>query len=573
MKNWKIKKSSESFLPELTKKYSSVILRLLKNRGIESFEDIENFFDFDYEKNLNDPNLISGMKEAVERIIKAKNSKDGGEKIAIFGDYDADGVSSSAVLFEALQDLGFDQVVCYIPDRQTEGYGMNEESINYLAKEKAKLIITVDCGITGYEEIEKAKKLGMDVIVTDHHHAPKKLPSALAVINPNIPDSGFPFKGLAGVGVAFKLAQALYQKQAPEKQEKLKWLLDLVALGTIADCVPLLGENRVLVKYGLIVFSKTKRAGLQEMFKVGRIDISENNIPDARKVAFQVAPRINAAGRMDHANVAYKLLIEKDSAKARIMALELEDKNKERQKVTAEIFREVQVLANNSFKDKKIIFAENPHWQVGILGLVAGKIAEEFQKPTVILQRQEKEYVGSLRSIPEVNIIKILEKCSDLLLRFGGHSQAAGVSVAHGNIEKFYAKISALVEEELKGKEITPSIEIDCEISVDDINWEFVADLKKMEPFGNGNEEPIFLMRNVIISDLKIVGNGQKHWKLSIRGESGSPKIFDAIGFSLVEKFPNLKKDDKIDIVFGLSEDEWNGNKKIQIKMIDLRLV
>jgi single-stranded-DNA-specific exonuclease len=296
------------FPSELLEKYNPITLQLLSGRGLKNEKDIEEYFSFDYEKDLGDPNLISGMAEAVERIGKAKEDQ---EKIAIFGDYDADGVSSSALLFEVFSDLGFQDIICYIPDRQTEGYGMNDEALEYLSKEKVNLVVTVDCGITNISEVEKAKELGMDVIVTDHHYALEKIPGAHAVINPTIPNSGFEFGELAGVGVAFKLAGALYQKQAPDKQEKLKWLLDLVALGTVADCVPLLSENRTLVKYGLIVFSKTKRVGLQEMFKVGRIEIGDGKIPDARKIAFQVAPRINAAGRMDHANVAYSCSLRK----------------------------------------------------------------------------------------------------------------------------------------------------------------------------------------------------------------------------------------------------------------------
>jgi single-stranded-DNA-specific exonuclease len=254
------------------------------------------------------------------------------------------------------------------------------------------------------------------------------------------------------------------------------------------------------------------------------------------------------------------------------MALEVESNNQKRQKITAEIFREIQVLATNSFKDKKFIFASSEHWPVGILGLVAGKISDEFQKPTIVLQRQETEFVGSLRSIPEINIIEMLGKCSELLTRFGGHSQAAGVTVKPENIEKLYEKMSQLIEEELAGKEIIPVIDVDCEVTLDNINWEFVSELRKMEPFGIGNQEPVFLAKNVIVSDLKIVGNGSKHWKLSLRSVSGSPKIFDAIGFSLATKFPDLKKDDKIEMVFNIQEDEWNGNKKIQLNLIDLRV-
>jgi len=569
MPNWKIKEKVKINNVELEKKYHPVVLQLLSNRGIEKKEDIEKYFKADYETDVSDPFLFADMEKAVARIAEAKEKK---EKIAIYGDYDADGVTATALLFETLEKLGFKNVVVYIPDRQLEGYGMNMEAIEFLHKEKINLIITVDCGITSQEEIEKAVKLKMDVIITDHHHIPRELPKALAIINANIKNCQYPEKNLAGVGAAFKLAQALYQKMKPEEAEQLKWSLDLVAIGTVADCVPLLGENRVLAKYGLIVLSKTKRNGLLEMFKVGRISISEDDMPDTHKISFQIAPRINAAGRMDHASFSYKLMIEKDAIKARDMALEVESKNQSRQKITGEITREVRAIAENMFKGKKFIFAENEHWPVGLLGLVAGKISDEFNKPTLILQRQEKEFVGSLRSIPQINIIETLEKCSKLIIKFGGHAQAAGVRVAHDKIEKFYAKFGQLIEDQLAGKDITPQIEIDAEIGADDLNWDLVGQIKKMEPFGEGNEEPVFLARNMIVESFRIVGNGSKHLKISLRSGDNSPKIFDGIGFGMGDKFPNLKNGDCVDIIFNLQEDEWNGNKKIQLKLIDLRI-
>lgn len=566
---WKIKEKENEFSQELLKDYSLTILNLLKHRGIHKKEEIANFFYPDYEKDLSDNSFYPEIEKAIDRIILAKKNQ---EKIAIFGDYDADGVSASAVLYETLSILGIKNVICYIPDRQAEGYGMNQNALKYLSRKEVNLIITVDCGITGFQETEQAKKLKMDVIITDHHYVPEKLPEALAVINPHISEAKFPFKDLAGVGVSFKLAQALCKKIDFSKEESLKWLLDLVAIGTIADCVPLFGENRVLVKYGLIVLSKTKRSGLLEMFKVGKINVSENNIPNTQTVSFQIAPRINAAGRMDHANVAYNLLVEKNSILARDMALELEIRNQERQKIMTEIAREVEILATNSFKEKKFIFAKNEHWSVGILGLVAGKITEKFQKPCALFQIQADQLVGSFRSIPQINIIHIIEKCSDLLIKFGGHSQAAGVSLKKENAEKFYLKMNALIEKEFSGKDIKHFIDIDYQIESEEIDWNLMSEIKLMEPFGVGNKEPIFLAKNMIVVDSKIVGNGQKHLKLSLRGENKVPKIFDAIGFSLAERFSHLKKDDKIDIVFNLEEDEWNGNKKIQLKLIDLKL-
>lgn len=566
---WKIKENSRIAGAADGKKFHPLILQLLASRGLAEEESINIFFKPDYATGIHDPFIFADMEKAVARIVSAKDKK---EKVAIFGDYDADGVTSSALLFEVLTRFGFQDIEVYIPDRQLEGYGMNVEALDHLHKEGVKLIITVDCGVTNVSEVAHARGLGVDVIVTDHHHVPKILPEAVAVINPHIEGCAYPFKNLAGVGVAFKLAQALYQRLDPKNVDQLKWFLDLVAIGTIADCVPLLGENRVIVKYGLVVLSKTRRIGLLEMFKVGRIVIDENNIPDTQKIAFQISPRINAAGRMDHANVAYNLMIEKNPIVARDMALEVESKNQERQKVTKEIVREIKVIAENSFKDKKLIFVHNEHWQVGILGLIAGKIADEFNKPTVVMQKQESEFVGSLRSIPAVNIIEALEKCSDLLIRFGGHAQAAGVRVAADQVEKFYEKLLQIIEDQLAGKDITPEIEIDAEILASDINWDLMTEIRRMEPFGEGNDEPVFLLKNILIDDLRVVGNGSKHLKLSLRPESGSPKMFDAIGFGFGDKFPELKKGDKIDIVFNLQEDEWNGNKKIQLRLMDLQL-
>lgn len=566
-KSWSVLEKAEIKSPELKTKYNEIVLELLAGRGISGQEEIEKFFNPDYGKDVLSPFLFSKMEKATDRLRQAKEND---EKIAIFGDYDADGVTATALLFETLVKLGFPEPVTYIPDRQLEGYGMNPEAIKYLHKENVKLIITVDCGIKNIEEVALAKELGIDVVITDHHHVPKDLPDAIAVINPHQDECGYPFLEFAGVGVAFKLAQALYLKIEPEKIEQLKWSLDLVAVGTIADCVPLLDENRTLVKYGLVVLSKTKRPGLLEMFKVGRILIDEDNLPNTQKIAFQISPRINAAGRMDHASIAYNLIVEKDFVLARNMALEVESKNQSRQKMTAEIVREIRAIAENSFKDKKLIFAYNEHWPAGILGLVAGKISEEFNKPAVVMQKQGKEFVGSLRSIPQLNIIESLEKCSDLLLKFGGHSQAAGVKIASEKMEEFYERLSKITEDELVGRDISPELKIDAEINPEDVNRDLIKDIKRMEPFGEGNREPVFLMRKMVIEDLRIVGNGNKHLKLSLRAEKGSPKIFDAIGFGMGEKF-SFSKNDIVDVVCNMSEDEWNGNKKIQLRLLDLR--
>jgi single-stranded-DNA-specific exonuclease len=568
LKKWELKERKNSDYDETAlEKYGSVVLELLSNRGVCTVKERELFFDATYEK-ISGMECIFGMSEAVERILLAKNKK---ERIAIFGDYDADGVTATALLFEVLSDLGFSNLTYYIPDRQLEGYGMNKKALEFLAADGVNLIITVDSGITNVVEVEMAKKMGMDVIITDHHHIPEILPTAVAVINPHLENSGFAFSDLAGVGVAFKLAQNLYRKISPKKSDQLKWLLDLVAIGTVADCVQLLGENRILVKYGLVVLSKTRRIGLREMFKVGKMEISEDNFPDTQKISFQIAPRINAAGRMDHASVSYKLIMEKNQINARMMALDVESKNQERQKITTEIMKEIETIVLRDFADKRFVFVSNPHWPVGILGLVAGKAVDKFGKPIVVFQDQETVFVGSLRSIPEINIIEKIETCSDLLSKFGGHSQAAGVCLVRENILPFCEEMTKLIEAELENKEIIPRLAIDLEISAEQIDWKLLDQLKKMEPFGMGNKEPVFLSKKMQIVDIRTVGTGNKHLKLMLKSIKSGTRVFDAIGFKLGEEFAYLKKEDIIDVVFNLAQDEWNGTKKIQLKLIDLR--
>ncbi|HFC76950.1 MAG TPA: single-stranded-DNA-specific exonuclease RecJ [Candidatus Moranbacteria bacterium] len=544
-----------------------VVLKLLKQRGFEKQDDMESFLFPNYEKDISDPFLFRDMKKVIKRLKDAKNKN---EKILIFGDYDADGITSSLTLKSALEKAGFKTFI-YIPHKEKDGYGLNFKALKNFSKKGISLVITVDCGISNIQEIEQAKKIKLDVIITDHHHIPPKIPKALAIINPKLQNSNYPFEELAGVGVAFKLAQAIYETFLPDKKEQIKWLLDIVAIGTVADMVPLVRENRTIVKFGLLVLSKTKRIGLQEIFKTGRILIDENNFPTTQKISFQVAPRINSASRMSHAEKALFLLDEKDRATARIMALELESQNSQRQKETQRIATDVEKIIKEEFKNKSFIFIAKKHFPMGILGLVAGRVSNKFNKPTAILKKDTEMSRGSFRSIPQINIIKMIEQCSELLENYGGHSQAAGITVKNENLEKFYNRMNSLIEKKLQGADLTPEIKIDTELNPADINFDLVDDLLKMEPFGQGNKEPIFLLRNLIIQDLKWLGNGEKHLKLFLRPADGSPKIFEAIGFNLLDEFSELKIDDKINIIFNLSRDEWNGNKKIQMKIIDIK--
>ncbi len=569
-KEWELKKiKNKSKINQDFKNISSVILKVLAQRNIYKKKDIETFLSPQYEQLL-DPFLFTQMKKAVQRIKKARKNK---EKVLIFGDYDADGITSSAILKIVLDDLGLESEV-YIPDKEKEGYGINWQAVKKYLDKNFNLIITVDCGISNFQEVKKINQAGGEIIITDHHHIPSKIPDALAILNPQLEkqkEKGYPFSELAGVGVTFKFAQALYQKLLPEKEEQLKWLLDLVAIGTVADCVPLLKENRILVKYGLIVLSKTRRKGLQKMLQVGRIKIDENNFPTTEKISFQIAPRLNAAGRMKHARWAFELIFSQDLVQAHNLALEIETQNQARQKITQQIVKEIKIIAQNSFQQKSFIFVANQHYPIGIVGLIAGQIADYFQKPTAVLHKKEKISVGSFRSIPGVNIINLIEKLDYLLERFGGHSQAAGITIQNKNLEEFYEKLNKLIEQEIQKKKTKPILEIDLELLPKDIDYQLAQDLQKLEPFGEGNPEPIFLTRKLKIESLRWLGNGEKHLKLYLSNSLLKNKLLEAIGFNMNDKFQNLKSGEEIDLVYNLHTNNWNNETRIQLRIIDIK--
>ncbi len=549
-------------------KMHPVLARIMRGRGISSCEAADSFLNPDYILHMHDPFLFSRMEKVMERVKKAREKK---EKVAIFGDYDADGITSTIILRETLEQLGLKCTV-YIPDKKVEGYGLNKTAIEYFKKQDVTLIFTVDCGITNIEQIAYAKTAGLETIVIDHHQPQAELPDALVIINPHMKDSGYPFAQLAGVGVAFKVVQALYSRFMPENVQQTKWLLDLVAIGTIADCVPLIDENRVIAKFGLVVLSKTRRTGIRELCKVGRIDFeSPEAQSDAQKVSFYIAPRINAAGRIDHANIAYELLSTNDEVISRDRALEIEGHNQKRQKVTEQIAQEVRVVAENLYKDKAMIFGIGEHFPIGVVGLVAGKITSEYNKPAIILQKGENESKGSLRSIPLINIFDALTKCSDLLLKFGGHAQAAGITIANEKLEVFHDRLLEIVEEMVDGVDIAPELLIDVMVESFEIDFDLLSGLEKMRPFGEGNPEPIMLMENLLVDEARIVGNGQKHYKLKLRAQD-SPKIFDAICWKGVEKYGTLSVGKTVDVVFTLKKDEWNGNRKLQFNVVDIKI-
>lgn len=552
---------------EVAGKYHPGVEALLTLRGYTTEEFREHFLFPNFDRDIHDPFLFLQMRHVVERIERAKKS---GECVGVFGDFDADGVTSSVIMREVLTALGI-PVSIYIPEKSSEGHGLSLQAVDFFEKAHVKLVLTLDCGMTNHAEIAEAKKRGIDVIVIDHHHVPEVLPEALFIINPKLPSETYPFRELCGAGTSFKVAQALFSHFLPEQSDQLKWILDVVAIGTVADVMPLVGENRTLVKYGLIVLSKTRRVGLEEMFSVGGMKIDENNKPDARTIGFQIAPRINAASRMAHAMLAHNLLMEKERAHARVLALELDAFNVARQKVSATTTDEVRAIALSKYQDKKFIFAVDENFPFGIIGLVAGRIASEFHKPTCVMTKGEKESRGSFRSIPELNIIEAIEQCGDLLVKFGGHAQAAGITIANENLEKFYEKFNAIVSKSLVDVVTEPELWIDILLRPEHITPAFYKEVMLFAPFGEGNPEPVFALKNMRIEEARLVGNGSKHLKMRLVSADGGTKSFDAIGFSFGKTFPDLKRGDIVDVVFQLNENTWNGSTSIQLKLLDLR--
>lgn len=580
-KNWqvlpKINDNTSPPAPLLKRRgeYSEVVLQLLFNRGIISADDIEEFLSSDYEKYSHDPFLFLQMNEAVDLIIK--HIKDG-NKIIIYGDYDADGVTASALLFEILTMLKAKTEV-YIPDRVSEGYGLNNSAIDQLIGDGAKLIITVDGGIRNKQEVDYAKRKGIDIIITDHHVGPddkKDLPNCL-IINPVLKHEEYPFKYLAGVGVAFKLAKAITSKSKLNKDIKQKLeeqVLDLAAIGTVADCVRLTGENRIMVKQGLESLNKTKRMGLLELIKVAQIN--ENKKLKAWNIGFQIAPRLNAAGRMGHANTAFELLTTKNQDEAITLARRLNDRNIERQKNTEEIFNEVEQQINIKSDDKIIIGVcplgntKDEIWNEGIVGLVAGRICEKYYLPTLVITKTKDGYKGSGRSIDEFDLIDAVKDCGEFLDKYGGHPAACGFSLTPKNMDGFAEKIKRIATEKLAGLDLMPKIKIEMEIGLDEIDEKIITDIELFAPFGQRNEKPKFMSRGVSIVDIITMGIDGKHIKLKVKNSTSG--IINALGFSQAEKWQDLRIGDKIDIVYYAEINEFNGIRDVQLKIIDIKL-
>lgn len=565
------------------------IIRLLWNRGLKTQKQIDEFLNPDYSTDLHNPFLFNDIQKALNIIFSAINEQ---KNIVVHGDYDADGVCATAILVQTLRKLGAKNVSVFIPHRELDGYGLNLNSVRLFKEQKVDLIITCDCGVSNWEEIRLVKELGMQIIITDHHSIPANIPLADAIIHPKMPEEKYPDKGLAGGGVAFKLAQALLQKYK-EINERLpdgelgeafeKWLLDLVAIATIGDLVPLVGESRTLARYGITVLNKTRNLGLRQLLIISGL-ANEDGKPkrgkeyDADNISFQLVPRLNAAGRMDHANTAFALLMTTDENEAKKLAAQLNKNNTDRQKLTEQLVGQAikQIKITNQEKNP-IIFILGDDWPTGILGLIAGRLKDQFNKPVIVMGLVENEICGSGRSTTAFNMIEGLQTISHFFDKFGGHPQACGFTLKNKEqIEDFKKTLSEIVEKKTENLQLEPEILIDAEVDLDEIDWKFYDLLQKFEPFGQANEEPKYAAYGLTVFAIDPVGQDGRHLRLLLK--HNSHLIRKTIGFGLgdTNKHPDdwkkiLKPGDKIDIVFSIGVNQWNGNRELELKLEDIK--
>ncbi len=556
-KKWECYQTDEEKVKKMAKEYniSPLIATILVNKNLEEKKDIDKFLN-PTRNDFYDPYLMPDMEIAINRIIEAIEKR---EKIIIYGDYDVDGITSITVLKKFLLERGA-IVDDYIPNRLDEGYGLNKEAIKKIVEEKYTLMITVDCGISGIDEVEYANSLGLETIITDHHEQAEKLPRALAVVDAKRKDNKYPFNQLAGVGVVFKLIQGIGINLNLEEKEYLKFL-DLVCVGTISDIVPLVDENRVIAKLGLKLVKVTQNIGLKTLLN----SIGYKNI-DSTCVSFGLAPRINACGRMGHQEEALKLFLTEDPNEAGRIANKLNEYNRERQEKEKKIFTEALEMIKNDKNDKPCIILAGENWHHGVIGIVASKVTEMYFKPSILICLEDDEGKGSGRSIPGFDLHEALSKCDKYIKKFGGHSMAIGITIKKDEFSKFKEQFEEYASS-CNIDKIVPVIHIDEEVSLRNINKEVVKELSLLEPFGEGNKMPLFLYKNLKIHSIRALSEG-KHLKLTLKDDN---YMIDAIGFNMGELANEYLIGNKVDIVGTLEINNFNNNDNIQINLKDIR--
>ena len=537
------------------------IARLLAIRGISSFEDAKQFFRPSLNE-LYDPFLMKDMDRASERLSLAIRSN---EKVLVYGDYDVDGTTATAIVYNFLKEFGV-VLDYYIPHRFKEGYGINPEGVQYAYEMGAQVIVSVDCGITAIEEAEEIKALGMDLIICDHHTVGATLPDAYAVLDPKREDCSYPFDGLSGAGVGFKLVQSTLARLGLPAKIAYDYL-DLLAVSIASDIVPIIDENRILMWAGLDRLRTNPRVGIQALMDHIRVPQAEL---DTKKIVFSIGPRINAAGRMGDASTAVKLLIAKDEPEAKLMARELESINAKRRNTDTttmnEAVEQIEEQLNMDRISALVLF--NPDWHLGVIGIVASRLVDLYHRPTIMLSEVDGKIKGSARSIRGFNIYEAILECEDLLEQFGGHEYAAGLTLKNGALKEFRNRMNSKAVEELSGSSFEAELLVDAEINLSEIDGKFWKLLHQFQPFGPGNTKPLFASRGLSkVGVPTIVGNG--HLKLRLKQEE-SP-IFDAIGFNMHDLMPIVRDEKKFDIAYELEENTWNGNTTIQIHLRDIK--
>lgn len=576
---YKISEKSDEKTDKELQSYPELTRILLSNRGIRTAKDAESFLSLNYENNIRDPFLMKDMDKAVERIFFAIKNK---EKIVIFSDYDMDGIPGAVALHDFFKKIEYKNFVNYIPHRNKEGYGLNKDAIKQFAEENAKLLITIDCGITNVKEVDLANELGVDVIITDHHLPNGHVLNACAVLNQKQNGDEYPFKELCGAGVVFKLIQALIKKGNEKKLFEIKegwekWLLDMIGMATIADRVSLMGENRALAYYGLKVLRKSPRIGLVKLLKKIKVDQDKLTEDD---IGFMIGPRINAASRMDVPIEAFKLLTTDNEMEADLLSTHLDKINNERKGVVASIVKEIKKTYKHR-EDRPIIVIGDPRWNPGLVGLACNSLVDDYRKPVFLWGRDENSVIkGSCRSDGTIDLVELMsEMKNEVFIEYGGHSLSGGFSVHNEKIHFLEEELIKAIEK-LKVKNGLPAmpahagqsgeIFLDAELSIDDINLNTYSQIERMSPFGEGNLKPLFIFNKIEISDVLTFGKNKEHLKLEFRNLKGN-KIEAISFFSSVDDYEvNIKKDEKINLVANIEKSNFRNFPQLRLRIVDI---
>ena len=561
--NWIVRPRDYDFETQLSASLDlpSIVGSVLRNRGVDTLDKARDFLTPSLSL-LHDPFRLHEMAAAVDRIAFALARR---ETILVHGDYDVDGVTSAALLIRFLSKLGGD-IQYYIPHRMNDRYGLGSRAIRQAAEAGAKLVIAVDCGVSDRDSVALARELGMDVIIIDHHEPPEELPEGAIIVDPKRAQCDYPERELASVGLAFKVASALCERLKMPPASMQRAFLDLVALGTIADVAPLLGENRIMTSAGLQLLPQSRKVGLQALMRLCNL----SDTVRASDVAFRLAPRINAVGRMGDAADALDLFLTDDEVEATRLALHLDSLNRQRQQTQEATFREAfrRIEDEVDLDEDHVVVLSAPHWHAGVLGIVAAKVLQAHGRPAILLTEEDGQMRGSARSIAGFDIAAALEQCSGCLLRYGGHALAAGLALNAHDLEEFRQTLNAVAADSLAGVDLTPRIEVDAEVTLDEITPDLIAGLERIQPCGHGNTVPMFVASGVGILECRAVGGEGQHLKLYV---TQSGRTLDCIGFGLGSECENHDRRDEVDLCFTPEINEYNGSRGIQLRVDGIR--